>query len=62
MTENGLFVVLSLKLFFLNVTHCQAFDPNLNIRDIITVTDEGHARAQDPGIAIMRIHKRRAIF
>ncbi len=28
----------------------------------ITETYEGHARAQDPGIAIMRIHKKRYIF
>ena len=27
-----------------------------------TVTYEGHALAQDPGIAIMRIHKKRSIF
>ena len=27
-----------------------------------TVTYEGHARAQGPGIAIMSIHKKRYIF
>jgi hypothetical protein len=28
----------------------------------VTVTYEGHACAYDPGIAIMRIHKKRSIF
>ena len=27
-----------------------------------TVTAEGHAHAHDPGIAIMRMHKKRYIF
>jgi hypothetical protein len=30
--------------------------------NVLTVTFEGHARAQDPGIAIMRKHKKRYIF